>query len=138
MKRPFILLALLAVACAAHAASSLTPGLYEYSVKMNMPGMPADMPPQVTQRCLNPKDIEGGSAYGMPRDKSNCTVTDMKEDGGQFSYKMACTKPQQFSADAQGTLTATSIEMNMTMTMAELPGPITQKVTARRIGDCKQ
>jgi Protein of unknown function (DUF3617) len=138
MKRLLALAAVAAALPAAQAASPLTPGLYEYTVKMNMPGMPADMPPQTSQRCLTAQDAAGSNAYGMPNDKnSDCTVTDMVENGGQFSYKMACTRPQQFSADANGTLTATTIEMNMTMTMPEIPGPITQNLTARRIGDCK-
>ena len=34
-------------------------------------------------------------------------------------------------------MTATSMTMDMTMTVPEAPGPIQQSVTARRIGDCK-
>ena len=138
MKRFLLLIALITLAPAVHAATALTPGLYEYTVKMNMPGMQSDVPPQTSQRCVSPKDVEGSNAYEMPHDStSDCRVTDMSENNGRFSYKMSCTKPQQFSADAQGTITETSIDMDMTMTMADMPGPITQKISARRIGDCK-
>ena len=139
MNRLLALWALVALSPAAQAAPTLLPGLYEYTVQMNMPGMQVGgMPPQVSQRCLKPQDVEGANAYTMPGSNTDCKVTDMKEDGGQFSYKMACTKPQQFTADVKGTITETSVAMNMTMTVAEMPGPINQNVTARRLGECKQ
>jgi len=139
MIRLLALLVLAALSPAAPAAPTLLPGLYEYTVQMSMPGMQVGgMPPQVSQRCLNPKDVEGANAYTMPGSNTDCQVTDLKQDGGQFSYKMACTKPQQFNADVKGAITETTVALNMTMTIAEMPGPITQNVNARRLGDCKQ
>ena len=120
-------------------AAPLTPGMYEYTIKMNVPGAPGAMPAQTIQRCLAAKDVEGSNAYRMPPSPNNdCQLKDMKESGGTFSYKMACTKPQKMDSAVQGTVTATSMNMDMTMTMDGMPGTMTQNVSAKRVGDCKQ
>jgi hypothetical protein len=119
-------------------AQQMTAGLYEYTVKMNVPGAPANIPPQKMQRCLTAKDVAGNQAYEVPNDpNSDCKVRDLTQSGGQFAYKLACTKPQQIDGAVKGTATATSIAMDMTMTIEGIPGPLTQSITARRLGDCK-
>ncbi len=121
-------------------AAGLTPGLYEYAVKISMPGMPevANMPAQTSQRCLSAKDVEGTKGFEMPAERgSDCQIKDLVQSGGQFSYRMACTKPQKVDGAVKGTLTATGMAMDMTMSVADMPGPMTQSITARRIGDCK-
>ena len=49
------------------AAAQMTPGMYEYTIKISMPGGPGNMPPQTSQRCLGAKDLEGTKAYQMPQ-----------------------------------------------------------------------
>jgi hypothetical protein len=101
---------------------------------MNVPGMPGGMPPQVSQHCLTAKDI-ASKGYGAPPKDSDCQVKDMNESGGQFSYKIACTKPQKMDGNVKGSLTATGMTMDMTMAMDGMT--MTQSTTARRLGDCK-
>ena len=118
------------------AAAGLTPGLYEYTTTMNMPGM-GSMPAQTIQRCVTAKDLSGSNkGYGAPtKGDSDCQMKDFSESGGKFSYKMACTKPQKMDATVTGTGTATGMTMNMAMNMSG--GTMTQTTTAKRIGDCK-
>ena len=121
------------------AAATLTPGLYEYTVKMNMPGMPANapaMPAQTMQHCLTAKDV-ATKGYGAPPKDSDCQMQDMKESGGQFSYRISCTKPQKMDGTIKGTATATTVNMEMTMAMGS-HGTMTQVTSGKRIGDCKQ
>ena len=135
--KPSLLFAALALAAPSAAYAAMTPGLYEYTVKMNMPGGPA-MPPQTMQQCLTAKDVAGNKAFEMPASKdSDCQVKDLTQSGGQFSYRMACTKPQKIDGTAKGTHSTTGMTMDMTMTMAGMPGPMTQSISARRLGDCK-
>ncbi len=118
------------------AAAGLTPGQYEYTIKMNMAGMP-NMPAQTVQHCLTAKDVSGNKAFERPADRnSDCKIRDMSQSGGQFSYKMSCTKPQKLDGSVKGTFTATSMTMDMTMSMPE-HGTMTQTTTAKRVGDCK-
>lgn len=131
-----VLLPLFGALPAVHAASTLTPGLYEYTMKMNMPGMA--MPAQTSRRCLNPKDVESNKALEMPPEpNSDCRVSDMVMTGGNFSYKIACTRPQKLNGNVKGAVTTNSMTMDMTMTIPEMPGPVQQTVTAKRVGDCK-
>jgi hypothetical protein len=120
------------------AAAGLTPGLYEYSIKMNMPGAPANMPAQTAQRCLTAKEVEGNKSFEMPPDgNTDCKVNGLAQTASQFSYTIGCTKPQKMDGAVKGTFTATSMAMDMTITMAGAPGPMTQTITAKRISDCK-
>ena len=135
--KPSLVLAALALASPLAAQAAMSPGLYEYTIKMNMPGAPA-MPTQSMQQCLTGKDVAGNKAFEMPASKdSDCQIKDLTQSGGQFSYKMACTKPQKMEGTAKGSHSATGMTMDMTMTMAGMPGPMTQSISARRVGDCK-
>lgn len=119
-------------------AAGLTPGMYEYTVKMNMPGMPAGMGAQTFQRCLTAQDVAGSNAYSTARDKNNdCKIKDLRESGSQISYSMSCTKPQKMEATTKGTVTATSLSMDTTMSMPD-HGTMKQTTAAKRVGDCKQ
>lgn len=146
MKRKFadlrVLAAVLfALPLTAAAGSGLTPGLYEYTMKMNMPGVPqmSNMPATTMQRCISAKDAEGNKAFEMPAERnSDCQVKDLVQNGDRISYKMSCTKPQKLDGSVKGTITATSMALEMTMSMPEMPGPMTQSIAAKRIGDCKQ
>ncbi len=89
------------------------------------------MPAQVMQRCLTAKDI-ASKDYGSPPKDSDCKVRDMNETGGQFSYKIACTKPQKMDGSVKGTLTPTGMTMDMTMSMPDAGGTMTQSTTAKR------
>lgn len=129
----------LALAALPHlcSAASLSPGMYEFTTTMNMPGMPAGMGSHTSQRCITPKDVSNNSAYSGARDPNNdCQMKDFAESGGQFSYKMTCTRPQKMDSTVKGAVTATSMTMDMTMAMNG-GRTMTQTTTAKRIGDCK-
>jgi hypothetical protein len=118
-------------------AAALNPGLYEYTMKMNMPGAPTALPPTI-QRCLSAKDVEGAKAVEMPpMPNSDCKVLNQNISGAQFSYRISCTKPQKLDGDVKGTVSATTLSMDMTMHTPGAPGPMTQNISAKRLGDCK-
>jgi len=118
-------------------AADMTPGQYEYTLKMNMPGGPS-MPAQTVQRCLSKQDVSGTKAFEMPAGpNSDCQIKDLTRSGGQFAYRVACTRPEKIDSSVKGTHTATGMTMEMTMAMPGAPSPITQSITARRLGDCK-
>ncbi len=120
----------------ASADAAMTPGRYEYTVKMNMPGAPVNMPAQITERCLSARDVAGDAAFQTMPD-SDCKVRDMAQTGSQFSYKILCTRPMKLDGAVKGTYTATGMAMDMTMSVPDAPGPMTQSISAKRIGDCK-
>ena len=127
-----------ATCLAVSPAFALTPGMYEYTIKVNMPGAPVNVPEQKMQRCMTAKDIDGNKATDVPSmPNSDCQVSGRTQTDTQFSYHIACTKPQKLDGDVKGTVTATSLNMDMTMHMAQTPTAMTQNISALRLGDCK-
>ena len=125
-------------ATAASASAELSPGQYEYTIKMNMPGVP-NLPVQTVLHCISAKDVAGNMAFqAPPTPNTDCKTTDMNQSAGQFSYKISCTKPERMDSTVKGTFTGTALTMDMTMVSAKMPGPMTQTITAKRVGDCKE
>ena len=85
-----VLTAVLVVPISARAAEpvQMRPGLWEITVTMEMPGMPFQLPPTVTQQCVTPQEAK---EQGMPPQAQDCTVTDMKRTGNKVTWKVACT-----------------------------------------------
>jgi hypothetical protein len=50
---------------------------------------------------------------------------------------MSCSKPQKLDGAVQGTIISGGMTMDMTMNMEGMPGPMTQAIAAKRVGDCK-
>ena len=68
---------------------------------------------------------------------SDCKVINQNIQGAQFSYRISCTKPQKLEGDVKGTLSATSLNMDIAMLTPDAPGPMLQNISAKRLGDCK-
>lgn len=139
--RNLALAALLATSGAALAQKpNMQEGLWETTVKMEMPGMPGGMLPQVVRQCYTARDVADPSrTVPQQKDKDNsCEVYDLKATGNTTTWSMRCKPPQEMSGT--GTMTysggsyAGTIRMNMkqdgqAMTMV-------QHVTGRRVGPC--
>jgi hypothetical protein len=104
--------------------------LWEVTMKMEMPGMPA-MPPQTSQVCK----IKGDRDPSKTADKgSDCKVVDSKQSGNRSTWKAVCTKPDAmtmlgdvtYGGDRyQGTIKVTGSDMDMT-----------QNISGKKIGNC--
>ena len=108
-----------------------TDELWEVTMKMEMPGMPA-MPAQTSQVCK----LKGDRDPSKTADKgSDCKVVDSKQSGNRSTWKAVCTKPDAmtmlgdvtYAADRyQGTIKITGSDMDMT-----------QNISGKKIGNCK-
>lgn len=117
------------------ADGGMKPGMYEYTMKMEMPGMPFAMPPQTFQRCMTQQDVDKGDYASNPREKSDCEIKNMKQAPGKVSYDVACKGERPMKGHYEFALTATS--MNGTGTMDMDGQTLKQNFSARRLGDCK-
>ena len=117
------------------AAEGMQPGMYEYTMKMEMPGMPMAMPPQVFQRCLTQKDVEKGDYASNPRENSKCEIKNMKHEAGKVSYDVACKGEHAVSGHYEFKMTPTSMSGGGTMNM-EGGQTMKQNMSAKRVGDC--
>src|SRR5262245_42912544 len=128
MKKLAIVAALLPLAALA-ADGGMKPGQYAYTVKMEMPGMPFQMPPQQFQRCVTQADVDKGKQYDNQSDRnSDCEVKNLKQSGAKTTFDLACkdgtTGTAEYSATGDG-MTGKTV-----MHRKDMPQPMTMAMTA--------
>jgi hypothetical protein len=137
------LLAALAASIAvtvAIAQSPVRPGQWETSMQMEMAGSPIQMPAMRNTRCVTPEDAKDPSRSlptgpeGRGGQKSDCKTSDYKVTGKTATWKMVCTSPQAMTSTNEMTFTDDSY--NGTMKMESPQGPMTMKISGKRLGDC--
>ena len=136
-KKAIVTLALLASASLAHA-QQMRPGMWEFTSNFNMAGKSGGQK-TTRQQCITPSDVKDNAALKSQLDpKLGCAMSDFKQDGGQFSYKVACKGQMAMTGTVSGNATPDSMTMNMDMDMSAMKGMGTMKqsVTGRRIGEC--
>jgi len=131
---PVIVALSLAASTSLHAADGAQPGMWEYSIKTEMPGMPFAMPAVTTQQCLKPEDAKQGAIY--KEEKSECKLENLKQSGNKTSYDIVCAGDNPTKGHYDFTVAATSMQGLGTL---DLGGGQTMKqnFTGKRVGDCK-
>lgn len=114
-----------------------TDELWEISTKMEMAGMPMQMPAQTNQFC-KPK----GQAQNdpLPTDKNNdCKMTDMQRSGSTSRFKMTCTGKQPMTGEGEVTYTGDnsySGKMHIVGNMEGQAVDMTQTFSGKKMGSC--
>jgi hypothetical protein len=123
----------LGVSMLAFAGDRMKPGMWEYSMKMEMPGMPMVMPPQGYQHCLSQKDVDEHKQFQSDRQK-DCEISNLKQTAGSASFDMACKDgttghaDYTFGGETMTGKTAMKMKNGQQMNM---------NMSAKRTGDCK-
>lgn len=124
------------------AAPNMKEGLWEITMKMEMPGMPAGMQPQVMQQCITRKDLEDPrkTTPGNDPTGNRCQVTDHKVQGNTASWNMACKGEGAMTGSGTVTYSGTSYQGTSRMTMKQggQVQTMTMHYSGKRIGDCKK
>src|SRR5688572_1872438 len=84
---------LLVVALVAPAAfaeeNPIKAGKWQFSVQMDMPGMPFKMPPVKMTHCITQEDARSA----VPQDQNkDCKMADYKLDGNTVTWTVECPK----------------------------------------------
>jgi hypothetical protein len=116
-------------------------GRWEVKMEMDMPGMPAGMPPMTTTQCVTPEEAQdpqklmpqGGRGRGG---NENCKVSDFKTEGNKTSWAMKCDGPPPMSGTGEFTYAADSYTGVMKLDRGGQP--MTMKYTGKRLGDCEK
>ena len=141
---PALLAAAVLISTPAQAASpNIKEGLWEITMKMDMPGMPAGMKPQVVQQCITKKDIDDPrktAPGGKDPANSRCEVSDYKMQGNTASWNMACKGENPMTGSGSMTYSGTSYSgtNKMTMTRGGKPQTMTMHYSGKHLGDCKK
>src|SRR6185295_4011775 len=86
--------AVLGLSAASLAQAPRQDGLWDVKMEMEMPGMPARMPPMTTTQCITPeqaKDPQKAVPQGRGgRGNQDCKVSDYKQAGNKVTWSMKC------------------------------------------------
>jgi hypothetical protein len=123
----------------AFAAPSIDDGEWEFSMQMEMPGMPVNMSPLRFSNCLTKNDpIPKQEGKGS----SGCKVVDQDVKGDSVSYTMRCSQGDMIMENkGQSTFYGNNMEGTVHQTMKQggkVMHTSTAKMTAKRIGPCKK
>ena len=134
--KKLIAIAALLLPAAALAADGPKPGMYAYTVKMEMPGMPFAMPPQQFQRCLTQADVDKGSQFDNQSDRrSDCEMKNLKQSAGKATFDLVCKDGT--TGTAEYTHSGDGMAGKTVMHRKDMPQPMTMNMSAKRTGDCK-
>lgn len=101
--------------------------------------MPPSVPPTRVQHCYRPEEVQD-LRRTLPPQNADCTLSDWKQSGNTATWKMSCggempmtmAGTMTYAGDRyHGVIQATMNRGGQTMRM-------TQRIDARRLGDCKQ
>ncbi len=118
----------------------MRPGLWEYTTTVAMPGVKGAAQKHSSQHCVTPQEVKDKSAFKSQLDpKMGCSMSDFRQNGSQFSYKVACKGEMKMTGSVSGNATPEAMNMNMEMDMSGMKGmgAMRQSISARRIGECK-
>jgi hypothetical protein len=134
MRLRMISAAALAAVLASAAHAQAEGDLWEVTVRMEMPGMPAAMP-ATTQRMCIPK-AASDDQY-VPR-QGDCTITESRRSGNMHRYKMRCAGKDAFASEGEITHTKDAYEGRARMS-ANVDGSameMMQTFSGRKVGAC--
>ena len=129
------------LSAAAHAqAPNIKEGMWEITTKMDMPGMPAGMPPQTIRQCLTKKDIDNPQRMAPTGPKDDrCQVSDYKLQGNTATWNWACKGGDEMRGSGSMTFSGTSYTgvTKMSMNQGGQTHNMTMHYSGRHVGDCK-
>ena len=111
-------------------------GKWEISTKVEMKGLPMQIPAMTMQQCLTKDDL---IPKNHPKGQNNCSVSDQKINGDTVSWKVTCKSGASETA-SEGSITYKGETFDGTINVAMNGGPISMKATTvmsgKYIGPC--
>jgi hypothetical protein len=137
LRRPAAWIAAVAASALLACAPALAQGrddLWELTLRMEMPGMPMAMAPQVHRMCV----AKSHNDEDMIPKRGNCRMIDSRRTGNKVSYRMSCTGNEPMEVTGETTYGSDAYEgrMRMTTTSGGQSMEMMQTYSGRRVGDC--
>jgi hypothetical protein len=117
------------------AEPNMQEGLWEITMKMEMQGMPFEMPPMKSTQCLTKKDMV---PQKQEKDQE-CKIVEQKIVGDTVSWSAKCTHKDAVS-ESKGKITYKGSIFDGFINTTTVPkGELVQttKMSGKRIGDCR-
>ena len=114
----------------------MRPGRWEVNVQMEMPGLPAKIPPTVTTQCVTEEQLKdpNSAVPTGPGGEQACKVSDYKVDGSKVTWKMTCSGQMPLSGD--GELTFVGDTYTGVINGKADQTTMTLRLNGKRLGDC--
>jgi uncharacterized protein DUF3617 len=108
--------------------------LYEVTVRMEMAGMPMQMPATTQQVCVK----KGGSDADLVPHRDNCKVSDARRSGNRLTFAMTCTGRDAMTGNGDFTVTGSGYDGRIRLKgkMEDRDVEMTQMIAGRRVGGC--
>ena len=128
-----ILLAVISISFAS-SGPNMQEGMWEITSKMEMPGMPMEMPPTKHTQCLTNKDLAPQSS----QPGQECKITQTKVVGNTVTWTVLC-KGQEGNMKGTGKITYSGNSFKGTIKMSMIGENMEMicHISGRRIGDCR-
>lgn len=142
MRFVFAVLAFWLSAAALAAGPHMKDGLWEITVKMEMPGMPAAMPPQTIRQCVTKRDLEdlrNMTPRGSAGD-ARCQMSDYEVRENSASWNWRCKGEEAASGSTTLTFSGDTYAGTNRMSMKPRGGPaqeMTMHYAGKYIGSCR-
>lgn len=120
------------------AEPDMREGLWEITVKMDMPGMPIQMPAMTHTQCITKKNL----IPQEPEKNQDCKTISSKTSGNTVSWTIQCRDKDGTTAESSGKVTYKGDKFDGIIDMTvNQPGQgkmkMTQRISGKRIGECR-
>jgi hypothetical protein len=132
IKAILIITALLTGIHTVYAGADIQDGLWEITSKMEMPGMPMEMPPVTFTQCMNSQESVPHDAKQNP----DCKIKNTKVEGDTVSWDMQCSG-RSGNMKSSGKITYKGSTFKGSVNAVADGMEMTQTMSGRRIGDCR-
>ncbi|KPJ97879.1 MAG: hypothetical protein AMK71_12325 [Nitrospira bacterium SG8_35_4] len=114
------------------AGPDIKEGRWEITAKMEMPGMPMEMPAVIFTQCMTGQN-------NIPINKNemkDCKIVSSSTDGNTAKWVMQCTQNGE-NVDSRGSITYRGDTFDGVVNITMQGMDMTQKMNGRRVGACK-
>jgi hypothetical protein len=120
---------------AGEAQVSLRPGLYERVIEVNVDGSTGKSKDTL---CMTPEEAKDViKTIATAGKETDCKVSDVKTAPGKLTFNLACKEGGGVTTVANEVTYGPDWYTNVSKGKSEA-GPISQKISAKRIGECKK
>ena len=117
---------------------SFKEGKWEITTKMEMPGMPMEMPAFTHTQCMTQEDFVPDSSQQQQQGDGNCEPVKVKTSGNTVTWSIKCKSEEGGVVTGDGTMTYKKDSFTGSMKMNQNGMAMTMKMTGKYIGKCER
>jgi hypothetical protein len=115
-------------------APEVKPGKWEWTMQMEIPGMPFKMPPIKMNHCIKAEDLKSAVPVD-PKQSKDCKISDPEVSGNTVRWSMDCPKQKMTGT---GEITYSNDSMTGAMKMVTDGNESSIKYSGKYLGSCEK